>query len=372
MKRQIVMVGPFPPPVHGLATTNAAVRDHLEALGAEIRTINTAASSLNRSWLARFGRLPSALRGWVRLATMRGLHRATIYLSVSGGLGQVYEAAFIALARLRGMRVFVRHASFAYIDEPTRLARILIALTGPSAVHVTQSQGMADRLQTIYGMPLVVPISNAVLYAQGEITSVCVRRELRVVGFFSNLSAEKGVFDFLDLMAAIEAEKLPLQAKLAGLYQDAQTERTVHARLKNLHGARYLGPVYGADKEEFLSGIDVLVFPTRYKNETEAKVNHEAMSHGIPVIAYGRGCIPEIVGPDCGMVIDPTEPFVPAALAQIKIWLDDPAAFEAASRGAAQRFAETSAQNERRWRTLLNDLTGNNEILIGRPLSKQD
>ncbi|CDQ11292.1 putative glycosyl transferase, family 1 [Acidithiobacillus ferrivorans] len=132
--------------------------------------------------------------------------------------------------------------------------------------------------------------------------------------------------------------------------------------LKNLHGARYLGPVYGTDKEDFLSGIDVLVFPTRYKNETEAKVNHEAMSHGIPVIAYGRGCIPEIVGPDCGMVIDPTEPFVPAALAQIKIWLNDPTAFEAASRAAAQRFAETSAQNERRWQMLLSDLTGNSEI----------
>ncbi|MCR2830693.1 glycosyltransferase family 4 protein [Acidithiobacillus ferrooxidans] len=231
---------------------------------------------------------------------------------------------------------------------------------------------MADRLQTIYGMPLVVPISNAVLYPQTEITSVCVRRELRIIGFFSNLSAEKGVFDFLDLMAAIEAEKLPLQAKLAGLFQDTQTERAVHARLKKLRGAQYIGPVYGADKETFLSGIDVLVFPTRYKNETEAKVNHEAMSHGIPVIAYGRGCIPEIVGPDCGKVIDPEEPFVPAALAQIRTWLDDPAAFEAASRAAARRFAETSAQNERRWRTLLSDLTGNDTALIGRPLSKQD
>jgi len=52
---------------------------------------------------------------------------------------------------------------------------------------------------------------------------------------------------------------------------------------------------------------------------------HEAMSRGIPVIAYGRGCIPEIIGADCGLVIDPADPFVPAALAKLESWLAEPA-----------------------------------------------
>ena len=37
--------------------------------------------------------------------------------------------------------------------------------------------------------------------------------------------------------------------------------------------------------------IDLLIFPTRYTNETEGIINHEAMSRGVPVIAYGRGAI---------------------------------------------------------------------------------
>jgi len=85
---------------------------------------------------------------------------------------------------------------------------------------------------------------------------------------------------------------------------------------------------------------------------------HEAMSRGIPVIAYGRGCIPEIIGADCGLVIDPADPFVPAALAKLESWLAEPAAFEAASQAAAARFARTYNENAARWRALLQDIVG--------------
>ncbi|MFZ5652791.1 MAG: glycosyltransferase, partial [Pseudomonadota bacterium] len=141
-------------------------------------------------------------------------------------------------------------------------------------------------------------------------------------------------------------------------FQDAATERAVRARLESLPQVEYVGPQYGAAKDAFYAGIDALVFPTRYENETEGIVNHEAMSRGIPVIAYGRGCIPEIVGADCGLVIDPAEPFVPAALAKLESWLADSAAFEAASRAAAARFVRTYEENQARWRALLADLTG--------------
>ncbi len=225
-------------------------------------------------------------------------------------------------------------------------------------MHVTQSQGMADRLKERYGARRIVPISNAVLYPHSEAVPARLRPQLETLAFFSNITAEKGIFEFLDLMAVIEAKKLPLRAKLAGPFQDAQAESAVRARLQKLPGIEYVGPVYGVDKDIFLNSIDVLIFPTRYKNETEAKVNHEAMSRAIPVIAYGRGCIPEFIGPDCGLVIDPAAPFVPAALAQIEAWLTDPVGFEAASQAAARRFTKTYAENSERWAGLLAEIAG--------------
>jgi len=91
-------------------------------------------------------------------------------------------------------------------------------------------------------------------------------------------------------------------------------------------------------------------------NEAEPVTIHEAISRGIPVIAYGRGAIPEIITHDCGKVIDPAAPFIPAALEQIKLWLNDSTAYQAASKSAARRFSEIYTQNEHLWRELLDEL----------------
>ena len=95
---------------------------------------------------------------------------------------------------------------------------------------------------------------------------------------------------------------------------------------------------YDADKDCFFENIDVFVFPT--KNEAEPLVIYEAMQHGLPIITYGRGCIPEIIDTKCGLVIPPDQPFAPLALEQIKKWLASPVLFESASRAAENRFTQ--------------------------------
>lgn len=352
---KIVMVGAFPPPVHGMAAVNAAVQDALQRAGVIPLKVNVAAPSLERSFIARLGRLPRVLRGLSRLVSQRDLRGAALYMSVSGGLGQLYEIAFLLLARLRGMSVFLHHHSFAYLDKPSGLTRILVRAAGDKAVHVTLSPGMGTRLKDNYGITRVVPVSNAIFFAAAAAGTV--RKELKTLGFLSNVAPEKGVFEFLDLIAAANCAGLPVHAKLAGPFQDAEIERQIRMRLATLSSVAYVGPKYGIAKASFYDGIDVLIFPTRYVNEAEPLLLHEAMSRGIPVIVYGRGCIPEIVDSDCGLVIDPALPFVPAALAQIQAWLAEPDKFMAASRAAATRFAQTYTENEARWQVLLAELT---------------
>lgn len=352
------MVGAFPPPIHGMSTVNAAVQDALLRAGVEPQVVNLAAPSLDRSLIARFGRLPRVLRGLIRVAAMPRLRGGTLYMSVSGGLGQLYELAFVSLARLRGMRLCIHHHSFAYLDSPNRLTRVLTKVAGKPAIHVALSLKMAELLREVYGVVKVVSVSNTVFLVNDVAQLAEPRSQLLSLGFISNITAEKGVFEFLDLMAAAKDMKLPLQAKLAGPFQDAETERQVRARLATMPSVEYVGPKYGAEKEAFFASIDALAFPTRYVHEAEPLTLHEVMSRAIPVIAYGRGAIPEIIGPDLGQVIEPAEPFVPPALAQIESWLADPAAFAAASEAAARRFATTYAQSKRRWQGLLRELTG--------------
>jgi glycosyltransferase involved in cell wall biosynthesis len=356
------MIGAFPPPVHGMAIVNEAVLEEFLESGAKPIVINVSAKNLERSLFKRFGRIRKVLRGLGRLAFSPASQGSTLYMSVSGGLGQVYELAFIVLARLRRMRVFLHHHSFAYIDTPNLLTRVLIRVAGLTVVHIVQSPGMADRMKVLYAAVRVMPVSNVVFLLRRQIPKVERRLQIKTLSFISNIMAEKGIFEFLDLMEVIQAENLPLKGMLAGPFQDLKTERAVRARMDQLKNVVYVGPKYGDKKELFFAGTDVMIFPSSYRNESEAIVNHEAMSRGIPVIAYGRGCIPEIVGPDCGKVIDPREPFVPAALEQIKEWMSEPAAFTAASRAAARRFSDTYIQNEKRWLELLTEMLGGTEI----------
>lgn len=351
------MVGAFPPPVRGMPVINAAVRNEFEKAGVAPLVINLLALNLKRSLAARLGRLPKVLRGLTYMASIRSLRGSAFYISISGGLGQLYEILFVFLARLSGMRLYLHHHSFAYIARPTFYTKALTKTAGTSAVHITQSPVMATKLQATYNLKNVRPISNTVFLMNNETSSNRVRTKLTTIGFISNISTEKGICEFLDLVSAAEKENIPIKAKLAGPFQDSRIENLVRSRIAQLKHIDYVGPKYGVDKDTFFADIDVLIFPTRYANETEGIVNHEAMRSGVPVIVYGRGCIPEIVGKDCGEVIAPQEPFVPAALNKIKKWVDAPVSFKASSKAAMNMFTETLHQNKNRWQELLSELT---------------
>ena len=349
----VILVGALPPPVHGMAAVNEAIHRELRKHGAKIILIDVSAHSLQRSLGMRLTRLPRVLSGLARLLACPARHGDVLYMSVSGGLGQVYEIAFLALARMRALRIYLHYHSFAYLDRRNLITAALIRMSGPAAVHVTLSPGMADRLRSRYpAAGRVVSISNAVFFTEDEAPGTA-RSRLRTIGFISNISAEKGIFEFLEVVAAYEARGLPLRAMIAGPFQDERTERTVRERLATLGTAEYVGSRYGRDKDLFLSSIDALVFPTRYVNEAEPLTLHEALRRHIPVIAYGRGAVPEVVDASCGRVIPPGDRFLPAALSQLESWSASDERYQAASRAAFACFSRTLDKNLRHWQELV-------------------
>lgn len=361
------MVGAFPPPTHGMAAVNAAVHCRLLASGNEIEVIDVAALTLDRGKLKRLGRLPRVLRGWWRLATLRAERDSTLYMSVSGGFGQAYEIGFLALARVRRMRCVLHHHSFAYLDRANRLTALMLRLAGRSSVQVVLSAGMGDRLVAHYGVHgEVLAMSNAaLLLGASESAPPSVRRDIRVLGFLSNLSAEKGVFDFLDTFEAALANGLKVVARLAGPFQDEETERRVRLRLQSLPLVEYLGPVYGEKKAAFYSSIDVLLFPTHYKNEAEPLVILEAMRSGVPVIAYGRGAIPEHLDRTCGHVVSPDDDYKGVAVKVLRRWASDAESFRRASEMASTRFKEIRDHGVEVWAAFERILTPVNRTECG-------
>lgn len=363
----IVMVGTFPPPIHGMSAVNLAVRDRLKEGGETPLAINTAASNLDRSLISRLKRLPRAIKGILKLVVLPMPRGSTLYMSLSGGWGQVYELAFLIVARLRRMRIFLHHHSYAYLDRPRLISRFLMFIAGSQAMQVALSPRMTERLKEAYPrVKKATSVSNAVFLLHEASGLAHDRTHLGTLGFLGNIAAEKGVFEFLDVCKELQTQGFSLKAKLAGPFQDDETEHVVRQRLEDLPMVEYLGPVYGVDKEAFFAAIDVLLFPTRYVNEAEPLTIHEAMMHGVPVIAYGRGAIPEIVSKDAGLVIGPEAAFVPAALTQINAWIDKPESFAACSHSASHHFVSLMNENRAHWHILCNELLANPRNMHGK------
>lgn len=355
----VVMVGTFPPPLHGMAAVNEAVREQLASVDVALFVIDIAASSLSRGVFSRAGRLWKVLLGLCRLLTASSLRGAALYMSVSGGLGQLYECMFLLLARAKGLRVVLHHHNYTYLDRRRMLSACLVYAAGARATHVVLSEGMSHQFMTTYRCtkrPLVV--SNAAWFWTAHEPEVREHAVLRTIGFISNLSAEKGVFIFLDVCSAITRAELPLRARLAGPFQDMETERLVRRRLATLPMVEYVGPQYGEAKQMFYRSLDVLLFPTRYVNEAEPLVVLEALQRGLPVIAYGRGAIPELLDAGFGVAVPPTLDFVRVAIRVLRAWHDDPAVLMRASHASTERFAQILGQARRDSDQLRMELVG--------------
>lgn len=341
-----------------MSIVTQAVHDRLLAAGATVLVVDTSATSLRRSFWARLSRLPRFLRGLARVMVSRP---SAIYMSVSGGYGQLYDVAFILVARLKRVPLFLHHHNFGYVDEYHTITHALMRVSGAQAKHIVQSAHMGELLARQYGMQgKAVALSNVGVFC--EVPARVKRRRVRTIGFISNVSREKGIFTYLDLMDALKEAGMRMRGRIAGPFQDQNTESKVRARLRNLPDVEYVGAKYGEEKSDFYRSIDVFAFPTMF--EAEGLVNHEAMSFGVPVIAFGRGCIPEIVDGSGGLVVSACDDFVHQALTKIAAWVHDEADYRRCSAASREQFERLLGASVEGWESLVRRLAGKDSLVV--------
>lgn len=332
-----VLLGPQPPPRHGVSTINAAVLALVREAGLRPMVLNTSPQSLDRSLRVRLKRWKPMLAAWRGIA--RGGRNGVLYASVSGGWGILWEIALVWFARRKGYRIILHHHSFRYIDNEFAPARWLHWGAGVEALHVVLCAGMERGLRKRYGAETrTLVLSNAgFMKKAGEFRTASPQTRLRV-GHLSNLSLEKGLGDVVGLAECCADKHLPIEFIVAGPFGDAILEGTYLPRMKSLTNLNYLGPLYGAAKDEFFAEIDVFLFPTRYQNEAEPLVILEALQKGRPVIAYDRGCIATMIDDRCGLVVSQELGLIASALPQLERWQADRAELIAAGEAAHKRF----------------------------------
>jgi len=364
--REILVVGPFPPPVHGFAQATMDVAALLEGQGfrvtrIDLKPIRSGALSFLGIRLSQFATL---LR-----AVLRG---SGVYVGLSGGMRQGIDLVFLAIARFGGARLYVHHHSFAYLNRPTALASICICLSGRSATHIALCCGMKNALQRRYKTARNVEVmSNAGL--QSVHLEYRNRTAIQRIGYLGALTAEKGILEFVNTAVKLAQRHKDLRFSIAGPCDDAAIREQVAATCQAYSSIEYVGPVYGADKHAFIGSLDVLLFPSSYSNEAEPLVILEAMSSGIPVIGWDRGCIGEMLlwGDSDSHAIQKEASFSALAATKIEDWLSSPELYRQKSAAARGQFERLSNQSQQTFKRLFpQELYGVNETSEAAPQSE--
>jgi glycosyltransferase involved in cell wall biosynthesis len=157
----------------------------------------------------------------------------------------------------------------------------------------------------------------------------------RYLAFLGRISPEKRVDRAIEIARA-SGRPLRVAAKIDRADREYYEREVAH--LMDTPGVEYLGEISDAEKPEFLSGADALLFPIDWE-EPFGVVLIEAMACGTPTIAFRRGSTPEVIEDGVtGFLVDSVEEAV-EAVGRLDTLSRDRCRAEFERRFTAQRMA---------------------------------
>ena len=221
----------------------------------------------------------------------------TLYRTISGGQGVVFDLLALAQARRVGVaKTVLHHHSYAYLNDESWLHRRAFSLAGKEATHVVLAPEMGEALKDRYGItgPIVVADNLGLIDLVDTPASIDLNdtSDGVAIGILANLDVAKGGLDFVQLAELLLIEFGDgLTVEIAGpIAEELQPAvQALHRRFGDQ--VRLWGRVGGAKKAEFFATVDLFVFPSRYRNEAQPLVLYEALLAGCHALAYRQGAI---------------------------------------------------------------------------------
>jgi glycosyltransferase involved in cell wall biosynthesis len=320
------VVGPLPPPTHGVTVSTALVlaNPHLHERF-EVAHLDTSDPRPARTigvW--DLTNLILGFRAAMRLVRLLRGERGTVYLPLSQGApGFLRDSLFIHCAAVRGWKVagHLRGSEFqAFYVSSNRALRGWIRLTlqqlASVAVMGSTLRSVFDRLLAAEKIA-VVPNGTPDLNPDG-----CARHPATVL-FLSNLWRRKGVREALAASLHVIREHPEARFLFVGEWEDVRLERDARSLVRPCGDRiQFRRPATGEEKRRLLLSASVLLFPPPAP-EGHPRVVLEAMSAGLPVVTTARGAIVEtVVNGESGIVLEDPEPEALAA-AILRLLRDD-------------------------------------------------
>ncbi len=344
VKPKILIIGPTPPPYHGVAVSTKLILNspafrrfcHLHLDTADRRTIEN---------IGKFdmGNVLLALWHAARYSGLLLRYRPNlVYLPISQGTaGFLRDCTFLLPAIWLNIAtvIHLRGSEFPdfYGRSPTFVKR-LICYTLSRVQHAIV---LGENLRGVFG-DLIPPERISVApngtedFAQGTAVS---RPPDKVCGLYlSNLRVRKGFLVTLEaVVAALECFP-QLEFVFAGPPESPQIQECIQSLQHSAVADRlhFVGIVTGQTKHQLLLSSDFMIFPP-IEPEGHPRVILEGMAAGLPIISTNQGAIAEsVLDGETGFLVPPSDSA--AILAKIQFLLENPQRRQQMGQAARARF----------------------------------
>ena len=308
----IGMLGAFPPPVTGQAKNMLQFYEDIrDRAGVDPVQYNLSTGAFRRTFRMVLKKSLRYARYWFSLIFHAASRRKFLYIVSEGDRTLAMTLMTVLVGRLCGHTIILQHRSFAYINKYNRFMAFTNRALNARAKHVFLTEGMAARFFELYRPAWDYRVNHNL--AQSALIWRAARRTPRrraptggsiTVGLLSNLMTTKGLDTFINVARRAHEAGLNARFELAGPAAGAAEEAMIDDAVRELQG-RFVhhDSRHGDDKIAFLRGLDVFLFPTRYRFEAQPNVVLEALCCGCAVVSTDRGCIAEDLSDMGGWVV---------------------------------------------------------------------
>jgi len=181
-----------------------------------------------------------------------------------------------------------------------------------AAVLVASSDSEAEQFRQLgFTQPIAV-ITHGVAPVPVPSTTNPSGRNKRQALFLSRIHPKKGIDLLLDAWATVEAPdwELIIAGNDDGGHSTALEAKAAHLKISDQ--VRFVGPLFGDEKERAFADADFLVLPSH--SENFGIVVAEALQHGLPVITTRGTPWRHLVDERCGWCVEAIAPAIAAAL----------------------------------------------------------
>lgn len=318
------MIGPFPPPIHGMSLANQMLFDGLRKThsvctlntgGKRSREIGNLSEQGRISFSKTFGSLAQVMTGVCRIL-FKGKFDA-IYITPGQSMaGYLKYTPFMWASRIRKIHYYI-HIHGAYfrtmydglrgwkkraVDNSLKGLAGAIVL-GPSLRFMFEALIPDEKIFVCEN-----GVGDEIFATEEEIKQKIERYRtddtIRII-YLSNLMESKGILDLFEAVKVLRKQGKRVHIDAAGAIEPAIEER-VKAYLKELgESVTYHGVVEGKKKKELLLDNYIFCLPSKHPyGEGQPISILEAMANGCAIVTTDLGGIKDIVNEEYGVFVE--------------------------------------------------------------------